>query len=171
MFYQHTPAYSADGVNEDLYNLWGQVPVKGNAVYFNLTGDSVTHSGVHEWYELNIVPLLGDGAPQLAADTLTGTAAAQPNSAHPHQPVFSGTTAPGSFVKVMVARASNPNDLTFEGRAITGANGTWTIEGRPLYDGTYRVLAESLPPRGTTPRLMMVPTAPLGKLVIDAPRG
>ncbi len=174
VFYQHTPAIDSQGSNDDIYNLWGQVPVKGNAVYFNLTGDRVTHSGstgIYVWYERNVVPTLGDGAPQVAADTLTGTASTQPNSANPHQPVFSGTIAPGSFVKVMVAPASDPNDLRLDGNAIADSHGTWTIEGKPLRDGTYRVLAEALPPRGTTPRLPMVPTAPLGKLVIDAPRG
>ena len=65
-------------------------PVEGNAVYFNLTGDRVTHSGTAftQWYEATSCRLLGDGAPQLTADALTGTATAQSNSADPHQPVF-----------------------------------------------------------------------------------
>ena len=55
------------------------MPVRGGpADYFNLTPTGATHSGktgVVVWYERNVVPLLGDGAPQLQARTLTGALA------------------------------------------------------------------------------------------------
>ena len=53
VFYQHTSAANAHGVNGGIYNLWGQVPVKGPAHYFNLTAAGATHagkSGVAQWY-------------------------------------------------------------------------------------------------------------------------
>ena len=37
-FYQHTPASRSHGVDGGVYNLWGQVPVQGDAHYFNLDG-------------------------------------------------------------------------------------------------------------------------------------
>jgi hypothetical protein len=170
VFYQHTPAALSQGENDNIYNLWGQVPVLGPASYFNLTGDRVTHSGdtaIYVWYTRNIVPTLGDGAPQLAADTLTGMAAGA-NSAHPHRPVFSGTAAPGSFITVKVANVTNPTKLGAEARAVANADGTWSVTGMPLVNGRYRVVAESLPPLRTSPRLMMIPTDPMGTVVIDA---
>ena len=49
VFYQHTKASHDHGVNQGLYNLWGQVPVpnlSGNPIaYYNLTGAGATHSG------------------------------------------------------------------------------------------------------------------------------
>jgi hypothetical protein len=169
VFYQHTTASKAGAI----YNLWGEVPVKGPAVYYNLTAAGVVHAGdatngMPEWYERNVVPTLGNGAAAVAANALTGAAVVGNNPAYPHQPTFSGTIAPGSFVKVMVARASDPNDLVTDGRTVAAADGTWSITGRPLYNGRYRVLAEALPPRGVRPRLAVVPTAPLGTIVVKA---
>jgi hypothetical protein len=170
VFYQHTLARRSQGENDNIYNLWGQVPVIGTASYFNLTGDRVTHSGdtaVYEWYTRNIVPTLGDGAPQIAADTLTGMVAGA-NDTHPHRPVFTGTTAPGSFVKVLVAPVSDPNKLHVDGRAVAQADGTWSTLGQPIVNGRYRVIAQALPPLHTSPRLMIVPTEPMGTVVIHA---
>jgi hypothetical protein len=168
VFFQHTSANTA-GV---IYNLWGQVPVKGDAVYFNLTADGVIHAGdasngVPEWYEQNVVPTLGNGAPTIAADTLIGTDSVGTNPLHRHQPTFSGTIAPGSFVRVLVARASDPDNLFVDGRAMAGPDGTWVVNGRPLYTGRYRVIAEALPPRRVLPRPAMVPLAPLNTLIVD----
>ena len=75
VFYERSPAWRSHGVNGDIYNLWGEVPVRGPAHYFNLTADGVTHSGrtgIVRWYWRNVVPLLGDGAPQVQARVLTG---------------------------------------------------------------------------------------------------
>src|SRR3954453_14613599 len=72
VFYQHTPASRLHG---GIYNLWGQVPVQGPAHYFNLTPAGATHSGktgVAAWYQRNVVPLLGQGAPEVRASILTG---------------------------------------------------------------------------------------------------
>ena len=73
VFFEHTAAPSSE-----LYNLWGQVPVKtdGPVVhYYNLTPSKVTHSGdtgIEFWYRNFIVPTLGDQAPLVQALQLNG---------------------------------------------------------------------------------------------------
>ena len=68
VFFEHTPARGSD-----LYNLWGQVPVKSDGPlvhYYNLTPSKVTHSGktgVQFWYRNFIVPTLGTQAPLVQA--------------------------------------------------------------------------------------------------------
>ena len=64
VFFEHTAA-----TGSQMYNLWGQVPVKSDGPlvhYFNLSPSKVTHSGktgIQFWYRNNIVPSLGDQAP------------------------------------------------------------------------------------------------------------
>ena len=64
VFFEHTAAKGSE-----LYNLWGQVPVKSNGPvvhYYNLTPSKVTHSGktgIQFWYRNFIVPTLGNQAP------------------------------------------------------------------------------------------------------------
>ena len=73
VFFEHTPAKGSE-----LYNLWGQVPVKSNGPvvhYYNLTPSKVTHSGktgIQFWYRNFIVPSLGDQAPLVQALQLNG---------------------------------------------------------------------------------------------------
>ncbi len=63
VFFEHTAAKGSE-----MYNLWGQVPVKTNGPvvhYYNLTPSGVTHSGdtgIEFWYRNFIVPTLGDQA-------------------------------------------------------------------------------------------------------------
>jgi hypothetical protein len=184
VFYERNPASRAHGVNDNIYNLWGQVPVRGPAHYFNLTADGVTHSGksgVVWWYERNVVPLLGDGAPQVQARVLTGA----PSPAVPasgrragsgwetetHRPIYSGTGLPGSRVDLFAGPADRPSELTEIGRTRIGADGHWTLRTRTLASGRYRFLAVAVSPRHPVgPRLMMFPTAPLGVLTVAARR-
>ena len=73
VFFEHTPAKGSE-----LYNLWGQVPVKSNGPvvhYYNLTPSKATHSGktgVQFWYRNFIVPSLGDQAPLVQELQLNG---------------------------------------------------------------------------------------------------
>jgi hypothetical protein len=184
VFYQRNPASRAHGVNGDIYNLWGEVPVRGPAHYFNLTADGVTHSGktgIVWWYERNVVPLLGDGAPQVQARVLTGA----PSPAVPasgrrarsgwvtktHRPTYSGTGLPGSWVDLFAGPADRPSELAEVGRTRIGTDGRWTLRTRTLASGRYRFLAVAVPPRHPAgPRLMMFPTAPLGLLTVAARR-
>ena len=66
VFYQHTLASQSHGVNSGIYNLWGEVPVRGPAHYYNLTAAGATHAGktgVSEWYANFVAPTLGGQAP------------------------------------------------------------------------------------------------------------
>jgi hypothetical protein len=175
VFYQHTPASHDHGVNGHVYNLWGVVPVRGPAHYFDLTADSVTHSGktgIVAWYQRNVVPTLGDGEPGVASTVLTGSVAgsvpAGPGSAvATHTPRLYGRAGPGSEVRLYAAPATDPDRLAPVGRTTAGSGGTWSLTTRPLADGPYRLLARAIPPRATD-RLAMIPTAPLGLLSVRA---
>ena len=66
VFYQHTLASQSHGVNSGIYNLWGEVPVRGPAHYYNLTAAGATHAGntgVSQWYANFVAPTLGGQAP------------------------------------------------------------------------------------------------------------
>jgi hypothetical protein len=172
VFYQHTKATPSG-----IYNLWGQVPVRGSASYFNLTASGATHSGktgVMAWYQNNIVPTLGDGAPELSAQTLSGAldpteriGGAGTDVVDVAQPRYSGTAGAGSTIRLYAGPASQPSIIAPVGQTVAGPDGTWSITTRPLADGNYRVVAVSTPPRRhSLPRFVMNPTAPLGKLVV-----
>jgi hypothetical protein len=185
VFYQHTPSSRAHGVNLETYNLWGQVPVHESAAaaaaavpvhYFNLTAAGATHggkTGVVEWYQRNVVPLLRDGAPELRSWDLSGAlaSASAPGGqvTHRHLPEFAGTALPGSRVWLFGGPARVPSELAVVGRTVAAPDGHWQASTRRLPDGRYRIVAVSVPqshPAG--PRLAMLPTAPLGLLVVDA---
>jgi hypothetical protein len=174
VFYEHTPASRAHGANDDVYNLWGQVPVPGGPVsYFNLTPTGATHSGatgVVVWYERHVVPLLGDGAPQLQARILAGAlVGGNGRTLHQRRPTYAGAAQPGSKVTLFLGPANRPSVLHAIGRTEVTSSGKWSLTTRPLGNGRYRVVVTALAPRNAPgPRLPMVPTAPLGLLVIAA---
>ena len=93
-------AYSSH--SSEMYNLWGQVPVKSNGPvvhYYNLTPSKVTHSGntgIEFWYRNFIVPSLGDQAPLVQALQLNG----QIDQA---QVVSTASTGSGSSVSQAIA--------------------------------------------------------------------
>ncbi|GAC1475314.1 MAG: hypothetical protein NVSMB9_27540 [Isosphaeraceae bacterium] len=169
VFYQHTPVSKTHGSNNGIYNLWGQVPVRGAAHYYNLTATGVSHGGkfgVQDWYRLNVVPELGDGAPRIRGDALSGTqvvgqttwGGSPPTSGVRHAVSYTGTSAPRSRVRLLAAQAGQ--DMTVVGHAVTGPDGTWHMTTRPLTPGRYRVVAvaQDRPIRGQH-RLTMQPTA------------
>ena len=168
VFYQQTPA-DHDASNDHIYNLWGQVPVKGDATYYDLTADGIVHSGkqgVYAWYEHHIVPTLGDGAPELAATALSGSleASAASTSIPARTATYTGHAEPGSTVRLSAAVGHGPLHLV--AKAVTGPDGTWTATTKSLAPGTYRVLAESKPANWNFKIRQAIPTAPLGALTI-----
>jgi hypothetical protein len=172
VFYQQTPASRDHNLNLGIYNLWGQVPIPGASVYFNLTSDNIVHSGknsVYAWYEHNVVPTLGDGGQTIARETLTGTlnAPTQPGGHTVDTPraTYSGTSAPGSTVELLASKAG-PGRLEVVGHVTTATDGTWTASTRPLADGSYRVVAQAILPKTYKGELTPVPTAALGLLVV-----
>jgi len=164
VIYQQTPASKDHGTNNHIYNLWGQVPVRGVSVYYDLTPASVTHSGktgVAAWYQRHVVPTLGDGAPGLAEAVL---AAAYDGG------TFAGRAAPGVSVRLLAAPADSPDDLAVAGRTRALADGSWALTPR-LRPGHYRVVARSAPEPGPSPpRIPVVSTATLGLVVVNPQR-
>jgi hypothetical protein len=196
VFYQHNPASHDHGVNQGLYNLWGQVPVpnlSGHPVaYYNLTDAGATHSGnygVSLWYRNFVAPTLGDQAPLIRSLQFTGHVdQAVPMAAisalarrrvrawGPAQIVatsraeFSGTAAPGSRVRVYLGPANDPSTIATAGQTAADPAGAWRLTTRPLSDGRYRGIAMAfLPSSRTRPGMTIVPMAPLGRFTITAP--
>lgn len=168
VFYQQTPASRDHGTNSGIYNLWGQVPVRGEAVYFNLTQAGVVHSGkrgVAMWYQKHVLPGLGLGAPKLEAMTLAGdgTAPAVRNG----RATYSGTAEPNAAVRLSVAHG--PGRLRLAAKTTAGPDGAWKATTRPLAPGTYRVIAESKQAGATPKDHAALPTEPLGALTIPRP--
>jgi hypothetical protein len=193
VFYQHTSAANSHGVNSDLYNLWGEVPVQGPAHYYNLTAAGATHAGstgVSQWYADFVAPTLGNQAPLIQKLQLNGqidqagaTATSSPVSAlsasgpgqvvSGRQPEFSGTAAPGSTIRVYVGPASKLSQIGPAGWTKASANGQWSLTAdRPLANGRYRAVAMAFSPAlSTRPALAIVPTIPMGNFVVVAQPG
>ena len=102
VFYQHTSAAKSHGVNSGIYNLWGQVPVKGSAHYYNLTAAGATHAGetgVSQWYTNFVAPTLGEQAPRSgrSSSTARSLTSIRPRSARAENGSFTtcGPSSPG----------------------------------------------------------------------------
>lgn len=179
VFFQHTPASQAE-TNHGMYNLWGQVPVAGPAHYFDLTGHGISHAGrfgVQDWYRLNVVPTLGQGAPLIQTNVLTiqpsyvlGEARSGAFTISPtNQPTYRGTAAPGAAVRLFARPESA--DLTKVGQAIASPDGSWSLVTHPLPPGRYRVVAVANVPDSPGRRtLHMRPTAWASSILIGGPR-
>ena len=169
VFYQQTPANRDHGTNDGVYNLWGQVPVKGRADYYNLTQAKVVHSGkqgVYYWYEHHIVPTLGNGAPGLAESTLTRTDTELTPGGH--RATYAGTAEPKATIRLTAGHGHGPLHLV--GKTVVKPDGTWTATTKKLDPGTYRIVAESKPFDWPKNEHQAIPTKPLGALVIDRGR-
>ncbi len=202
VFFEHSQATAGE-----IYNLWGQVPVKSNGPlvhYYNLTDMGVTHSGktgVNYWFRDFIAPTLGNQAPLIQElqlngqiDTTESVAAtsisqdslvqrgdnARANRVYgPEQvvqntqPEFSGTAAPGSIIRLALSPAAKPMNITLAGMTTANSSGQWSLTTRhPLRNGQYRTLVTAFSRSlATRPGLAIVPTQPLGRLVIDTSPG
>ncbi len=195
VFYEHTSAANSHDVNDDLYNLWGEVPVNGPAHYYNLTAAGATHggnTGVSQWYANFVAPTLGNQAPLIqtlqlsgqidqSSTTATGTSPTAAQSAlgsayvavDNRQPEFSGTAAPNSTIRLYIGPASTPSKIGPAGWTRASATGQWSLTtNRPLANGRYRAVAMAFSRALATRRaLAVVPTLPLGGFVIDAQPG
>jgi hypothetical protein len=155
-------------------------------------------TGVNYWFRNFIAPTLGNQAPLIHELQLNGqidntgsptidsvsqsTHARQDQSARANrvfgpaqvvqndQPEFSGTAAAGSIIRLYVSPAAKPMDLVLAGETTANSTGQWSLTTRhPLANGQYRTLVSAFSRALTTrPGLAIVPTQPLGRLVIDA---
>jgi hypothetical protein len=87
------------------------------------------------------------------------------------QPQFSGTAGAGSIIRLYVSPAAKPMDLALAGITTADSTGQWSLTTRhSLANGQYRILASAFSRAlATRPALAIVPTQPLGRLVIDTP--
>ncbi len=183
VFYQQTPADHGHGTNDDIYNLWGQVPVKGDSVYYNLTPAGIVHSGknsVFSWYQNFVVPTLGNGSTDLKAATLTATLATTTTTSaavantpvapayDSSQPTFTGKAQAGSPVSIQISH-TNDNDLRTVARTTADANGNWTatVNESRVPAGRYRILAVSRIEGSFAGKRAITGVVPLGPLVIN----
>ena len=158
-------------------------------------------TGVNYWFRDFIAPTLGDQAPLVQELQLNGqidnaeppttasvsqsTLVQQANNARANrvygpeqvvqsnQPEFSGTAAPGSIIRLALSPAAKPMNITLAGVTTANSTGQWSLTtGHPLRNGQYRTLVTAFSRTLTTrPGLAIVPTQPLGRLVVDAPSG
>jgi Bacterial Ig-like domain len=154
-------------------------------------------TGVNYWFRDFIAPTLGDQAPLIQqlqfngqidnaentsassvgqstlverasntrADRVYGPAQVVQND----QPQFSGTAAPGSLIRLAISPAAKPMSVTLVGVTTAKSTGQWSLTTQhPLRNGQYRTLVTAFSRTLTTrPGLAIVPTQPLGRLVID----
>jgi Bacterial Ig-like domain len=104
-------------------------------------------------------------AERARADRVYGPAQIVQNN----QPEFSGTAAAGSTMRLYVSPAAKPMDLALAGITMANNSGQWSLTTRhPLANGQYRTLVSAFSRSlATRPGLAIVPTQPLGRLVID----
>jgi hypothetical protein len=90
-----------------------------------------------------------------------------------NQPEFSGTAAPGSIIRLALSPSNKPMSITLAGVTTADETGRWSLTtSHPLRNGQYRTLVTAFSRSLTTrPALGIVPTQPLGRLVVDAPNG
>jgi hypothetical protein len=90
-----------------------------------------------------------------------------------NQPAFSGTAAPNSVIRLAVSPVVQPQRIYVAGKTMASSDGQWSLTTtHPLRNGQYRVLVTSFSAAlATQPGLRIVPTQPLGRLVINATSG
>ncbi len=158
-------------------------------------------TGVNYWFRDFIAPTLGDQTPLIQQLQFNGqidqavspaTASVEPSAllqrasnaraervygpaqfVQTDQPEISGTAAPGSIIRLAVGPAGNPTELARAGKTIAGSNGQWSLTtDHPLMNGQYRVLVTAFSRALTSrPAFAIVPTQPLGRIVVDAAAG
>ncbi|QEH35254.1 hypothetical protein OJF2_38020 [Aquisphaera giovannonii] len=126
VFYQHSKAE----VHNQIYNLWGQVPVAnlGDApiAYYNLTAAGAVHSGrfgVSLWYRNFVAPTLAEQSPLIRELTLTGSVEGGTTVASPAATPGLAANPPAARRAVAwgTTRALASGSVTFSGTAAPGS--------------------------------------------------
>ena len=158
-------------------------------------------TGIQFWYRNFIVPSLGSQARLVQelelngqidnAQVVTSTSSAHGTSVsqaiamrndrvygpeqvvQTDQPEFSGSAAPGSIVKISLSPVARPWDSSPAGTTHANNHGQWSLTtSRPLHNGQYRVVVSAFSRAlRSRPAMAVVPTQPLGRLVINDPTG
>jgi Bacterial Ig-like domain len=176
VFYQHTRVEAAY-TNSGVYNLWGQVPVRGQATYYDLTGPGISHAGdfsVPRWYTNNVAPTLGQGGHFSDPTILTGSRVLAAgnvstkwySTASTATPEFSGTAKAGATMTLFAARNTSFGWKNV-GTSTADASGHWDIAPQPLQNGRYRFVVraatEAFPGH---PGVQITPRLRLGSVTI-----
>lgn len=190
VYYQHTYVAFTPNADQPWLNLWGHVPVAGNARYIDITGPGISHSGyfsVVDWYWTHVLPSLGSSQPVRGAALLTAgpdatttrTLRVDPATGHiPERywmhttidtPRFKGTSWAGGEVTLRAwPRGASTETPIVLGQTSAGADGVWSIESRALPDGRYTVIASaSIPAHPDFPRVRMTPRIRVGVLEVN----
>lgn len=155
-------------------------------------------TGVNYWFRDFIAPTLGDQAPlvqelqlngqidnseSLSTSSISQSKLVQQASnaratrvygpaqvVQNDQPQFSGTAAPGSMIRLALSPADKPMTPAVVGVTTASSTGQWSLTTQhPLRNGQYRTLVTAFSRALTKrPGLAIVPTQPLGRLVVDA---
>jgi hypothetical protein len=178
VYFQRTPIAGAKGSNNGIYNLWGQVPVpvKGDTPvrYYNLTGVGISHTGyvnVVDWYQVHVVPNLGDDSPFTDPGLLNGGPVTTTGGTELEvkSPVFQGAAAPGTRLSLR-ARPRTSSQAIVLGATRADEQGDWSLTSRPLPNGSYHVRAKGVAVADPKwPRVLVIPKARLGTITVDAP--
>lgn len=158
-------------------------------------------TGIQFWYRNFIAPSLGNQAPLVQALELnaqinqarvvssgsTGHQSSMSQAITLHndrvygpeqvvqtdQPEFSGTAAPGSVIRLSLSPVARPWDRSLAGTTKTDDTGHWSLTtSRPLHNGQYRVIVSAFSRAlRIRPGMTVVPTQPLGRLVVDHQAG
>jgi hypothetical protein len=150
VFFQHTPIAAAKGSNHGIYNLWGQVPVRAAAgvpvKYYNLTGLGISHGGdysVPDWYQVHVVPTLGNGSAFVNPARLTGTLEVGGSAGTSGGLTYHGAAAPGATVQLFAAVRGAKQPMAL-GRTVADAAGNWSVTPGLLPPGTDRVTVRAI---------------------------
>jgi hypothetical protein len=155
-------------------------------------------TGVNYWFRDFLAPTLGDQAPLIQELQLNGRIDNGESSSVPslnlsrlvdqannaradrvygpeqvvqsNRPEFSGTAAPGSLIRLALSPATKPMNLVLAGVTTANSAGQWSLTpSHSLRNGQYRTLVTAFSRAlATRPGLAIVPTQPLGRLVVDA---
>ena len=185
VYYQQSSASHDHNSNRGIYNLWGQVPVRGDAVYYNLTPSGIVHSGknsVYSWYQNFVVPTLGDGGIGIKDAAITGsvintastTSATNPSTSKTpvapatdaSNPTYAGTAQPGSPVLIRISH-TNRDDLRTVARTTADANGNWSATIGDVSGGRYRVVGVSKVTGSYAGKRPVMAVVPLGPLTVN----
>ncbi|SIO22532.1 hypothetical protein SAMN05444166_3092 [Singulisphaera sp. GP187] len=175
VYYQRTPISAAKGSNNGIYNLWGQVPVpvQGDTPvrYYNLTGVGISHTGyvnVVDWYQVHVVPTLGENSPFTDPSLLSGEPAPGSDATQVRTPTFQGTAAPGTRLSLRAAPRASSQPIVL-GDVVADADGKWSLTSRPLPDGRYHVRAKGVAVADPKwPRVLVIPKTTIGTITVDA---
>jgi hypothetical protein len=156
-------------------------------------------TGIQFWYRNFIVPSLGDQAPlvrelqlngqidqaQVVSSDSTGSVSSVSQAVamrdvraygpeqlvQTDQPEFSGTAAPSSVVRLSISPVAKPWVTAPAGMTEATDAGAWSLTtARPLHNGQYRVVVSAFSRAlRTRPGMTVVPTQPLGRLVVNDP--